>query len=104
MTQISSALNAQLFSAFVFTTWIVQSLNFLNPKFQASSHLLWLIARFVSNLVGNSEYRFARDAAQVTIYTYTRRHKTFDRQNANLHETKRTIVPINIQCLRNDNF
>ena len=26
--------------AFVFATWIVQSLYFLNPKFQASSHLL----------------------------------------------------------------
>ena len=25
-----------------FATWIVQSLNFLNPKFQVYSHLLWL--------------------------------------------------------------
>ena len=25
-----------------FATWIEQSLYFLNPKFQASSHLLWL--------------------------------------------------------------
>ena len=33
---------AKLISAFVFTTRIVQSLYFLNPKFQASSHLLWL--------------------------------------------------------------
>ena len=31
----------KLISAFVFATWIVQSLFFLNPKFQASSHLLW---------------------------------------------------------------
>ena len=30
--------NAKLISAFVFATWIVQSLYFLNPKFQASSH------------------------------------------------------------------
>ena len=29
-------------AAFVSATWKVQSLNFLNPKFQASSHLLWL--------------------------------------------------------------
>ena len=29
-------------SAFVFATWIVQSLCFLNPKFQVSNHLLWL--------------------------------------------------------------
>ena len=34
--------NVKLISAFVFTTWIVQSLYYLNPKFQASSHLLWL--------------------------------------------------------------
>ena len=41
-TQISFAVTAKLISAFVFTTRIVQSLYFLNPKFQASSHLLWL--------------------------------------------------------------
>ena len=29
-------------STFVFATWIVQSLYFLNPKFQACSHILWL--------------------------------------------------------------
>ena len=33
---------AKLISAFVLATRIVQSLYFLNPKFQASSHLLWL--------------------------------------------------------------
>ena len=38
-TQISFA---KLISAFVFATRIVQSLYFLNPKFQASRHLLWL--------------------------------------------------------------
>ena len=32
----------QLISAFVFAIWIVQSLDFLNPKFHTSSHLLWL--------------------------------------------------------------
>ena len=37
-----SASTAKLISAFVFATRIVQSLFFLNPKFQASSHLLWL--------------------------------------------------------------
>ena len=40
--QISCAVIAQLISALIFTTQIVQSLYFLNPKFQASSHLLWL--------------------------------------------------------------
>ena len=33
---------AKLISSFVFATRILQSLYFLNPKFQASSHLLWL--------------------------------------------------------------
>ena len=41
-TQISFAVTAKLISAFVFAAWIVQSLFFLNPKFHASSHLLWL--------------------------------------------------------------
>ena len=38
----TKAVTAQLISAFIFATRIVQSLCFLNPKFQASSHLLWL--------------------------------------------------------------
>ena len=35
--QISCAVTVQLISAFVFATWKVQSLFYLNPKFQASS-------------------------------------------------------------------
>ena len=34
--------NWKLISVFVFATRIVQSLYFLNPKFEASSNLLWL--------------------------------------------------------------
>ena len=41
-TQISFAVTAKLISIFVFATRIVQSLYFLNTKFQAPSHLLWL--------------------------------------------------------------
>ena len=41
-TQISCAVTAQLISAFVFAIRIVQSLYYINPKFQASGHLLWL--------------------------------------------------------------
>ena len=41
-TQISCAVTVQLISTFVFATRIVQSLYYLNPKFQASSHLVWL--------------------------------------------------------------
>ena len=33
---------AQLISAFVFAIRIVQSLYYLNPKFQTSSHFVWL--------------------------------------------------------------
>ena len=40
--QISFAVTAKLISTFVFATCIVQSLYFLNTKFQASSQLLWL--------------------------------------------------------------
>ena len=36
------AVTAKLISAFVFAPWIEQSLFYLDPKFQASSHLLWL--------------------------------------------------------------
>ena len=40
--QISFAVTAKLISTFVFATWIVQFLFYLNQKFQASSHLLGL--------------------------------------------------------------
>ena len=40
--QLSFAVIAKPISAFVFAIPIVQSLYFLNPKFQASYHLLWL--------------------------------------------------------------
>ena len=33
---------AQLIKVFIFAAQIVQYLYFLNPKFQASGHLLWL--------------------------------------------------------------
>ena len=41
-TQISFAVTAKLISASVFTRRIVQFLYYINTKFQASSHLLWL--------------------------------------------------------------
>ena len=40
--QISCAVIAQLISAFIFATRIVQFIFFLNLKFQAFSHLQWL--------------------------------------------------------------
>ena len=54
---------AVLFSAFVFATYKVQSLYFLNPKFQASSHLLG----FVSHQIVNRNDRFSRDAAPTVL-------------------------------------
>ena len=48
--QISCAVTAQLISAFVFTTWIVLSLFFLNPKFQFSSLILCLYSSFCVGL------------------------------------------------------
>ena len=41
-TQISFAVTAKLISVFVFAIQIVHFLYNLNPKFQVSSHLLWL--------------------------------------------------------------
>ena len=52
----------QLISAFIFATQIVQKLYFLNPKFQASSHVLWLYSPVC---VGNPKDGFSRDAAQI---------------------------------------
>ena len=40
--QISFVVTAKLITAFVFPTWIAQYLFYLNPKFQASDHPLWL--------------------------------------------------------------
>ena len=46
-TQIRCTVTAQLISAFVFSTWIVRSLFYLelNPKFKFSSNLLWLYSQ-----------------------------------------------------------
>ena len=55
-------------SAFVFASRIVQSLNFLNPKFQASSYIFYgCTARFVSDLVGNPEDGFSHNEAHIVL-------------------------------------
>ena len=41
-TQISCTITAQLISTFVFAIRIVQFLYYLNPRFQATIHFLWL--------------------------------------------------------------
>ena len=64
-TQISCAVTAQLISAFVFASQIVHFLYYLNPKFQASSHIQWQHSPFVSDLVGNPEDLFSHDEAHI---------------------------------------
>ena len=44
--RISFPVTTQLISAFHFTTEIVQSIFFFNPKFQGSSNVLWLYIPF----------------------------------------------------------
>ena len=51
--QINCAETAQLISTFVFATPIVHFLFFLNPKFPASSHLLYLYSSVVLDLFGD---------------------------------------------------
>ena len=65
----------QLCSYFVFATWIVQFLFFLNPKFQASSNLCRCTGRFVSDLIGNPKDRFSHIAAHI-IHVTSRPRKT----------------------------
>ena len=64
-TQISFAVTAKLISAFVFVSWI-QSLVFLNLKFQAFTTFCGSTDPFVSDLVGNPEDRFSHVAAQMS--------------------------------------
>ena len=80
--EVKSAVTAQLISAFVFAAWIVQSLFYIDPKFQASSHLLWLYSpvcvgtgdRFSHN---EARINFARNRIDCTAYlrlTYVAQH------------------------------
>ena len=68
-TQISFAVTftvtAKLISAFVFAIRIVQSLYYLNPKFQASSHLLWLYSLVCVGQGLIPEHWFSHDAAHL---------------------------------------
>ena len=58
------AVTAKLISTFVFTTQIVQSLFFLNPKFPASSHLC-LCSSVCVGPVWEPHCWFSHDAAHV---------------------------------------
>ena len=54
-----------MISAFVFATHRVQSLSFLNPKFQASSHLLWLYSPVCVRPGRKFKDRFSHDTAHI---------------------------------------
>ena len=51
------------FPYMVFPTWIVQSLCFLNPKFQATSHFLWLYSLVCVRPGRKPKDRFSHDKA-----------------------------------------
>ena len=65
--QKQKAVTTKLISAFVFTTGIVQFLNFLNPKFAAFSHLLWLHSPICVNPVWKPHCLFSHDAAHMFV-------------------------------------
>ena len=65
--QISCAVTAQLISAFVFATRIVQFLFYLNPKFQASSSFLCLYRLVCVKPVRKPHCWFFHEAAQISI-------------------------------------
>ena len=74
-TQISFAVTAKLISAFVFAIQIVQSLFYLNPKVQASSHLQWLYSPVCVGPGRKPEDRFSHNEAQlapISIIDYHR--------------------------------
>ena len=60
--------HAKLISAFVFATWIVQYLLFLNTNFKPLAIFCDYTARFVSDLVRNPEDRFSHNEAQLQFY------------------------------------
>ena len=64
-TQINCAVTGQLISAFVFATRIVQSLFYLNLKFQASNHLLWLYSLVCVGPGRKPESWFSHDTAHI---------------------------------------
>ena len=67
-TQISCAVTVQLISPFVFAIQMVQSLYYLNPKFQASSHLLWLYRSVCVGPSRNPEDRFSHNEANLRFF------------------------------------
>ena len=61
-------LTAKLICAFIFATGIVEFFYFLNPKFQASSHLLCLCSSVCVRPVQKPHSWFSHEAAQIYLY------------------------------------
>ena len=98
-TQIS--LTAKLISAFVFATWIVQYLFFLNTKFQASSHLQQLYSLVCVRPGQNPSCWFSYAGAQIILklskiretFIHVRRKGTSIRKWASLWENRSSGFP-----------
>ena len=71
VAQISFAVTAKLISAFVFTTGIVQFFYFLNPKFPASSHLLFLYSSACVRPVWKPHCWFSHDSVHLYCFPLT---------------------------------
>ena len=68
--QISFTVTGKLIIAFVFATWIVQFLYFLNPKFSASSDLLALYRPVCVGPVEKRHCWFSYDAAYLLFQVW----------------------------------
>ena len=66
-TQINFAVTAKLISSFVFAIRIVQSLYYLNPKFQAPIYLLYLYSPVCVGPGRKPEDRFSHNEAHNCI-------------------------------------
>ena len=67
---------AKLISAFVFATWIVQCLFYLNPKFQASRRLLCLYSPVCVRPVRKPHCWFSHEAAHIILLQILLKVKT----------------------------
>ena len=63
----SALVTTKLISTFVFATWIIRFLYFLDPEFQTSSHLLWQYSPVLIRSGQKPECWFSHDAAHITI-------------------------------------
>ena len=100
--QISFAVTAKLVSAFVFATRIVHFPFFLNPKFQASSCLLWFYSPVCVGPVRKPHCLFSDEAAQLlSIMKELRTCLRTDKQPASGRQNKdKTATHVKLSCGR----